>query len=1117
MPSTTTNLGLYKKNPATDGNDTFDINTMLNDNWDKIDAQLGAQVAANPGATPVNLSNGLQVVNAVRTSPFNMTSIQGRTLVNLLGRDGNCEDVGKFGTFQATLALDSTNKTIGNNGIKITQTTGTSGTAPSNTYIPFKSGKYYIALADCKNGNATNINIYVETILSGGGSNPITATDKFYTCWTKIAPISDANARIIPQIVGSANQYAYIDAIRIYEITQSEYNAIDSMTAIQVAAKYPYVDDVKHIAAPYAYKYGENLLPPFNEWLLYAGGGSTPSWVATTPYSATLTAVQNSDAIGYDVPAISGQQYTLTLPSLPSGGYVSISAYDANGNFISSILAYTATLTNTVTAPTNASKLRVVLGNNTSGAGTYTFTSPMLNLGTTAKLFKPRNDDYLFFPGVQLAASMDGTVYDTLFKRDGKYWRENRFLRDMVLDGGLAWSGVTNYTGFKSVTYVQSGATNFNLKAVKYDGKILTNDLTTTAPDSVGYNPGNSTINISISSTDSGWGDSYTPSAAEIQAYFYGWKMFDASTYNGSEPNAVYNGIGTKRWVRITDKVTAATTVPTASYTGYTPYKLTYQLSTPVFEEIAVEGSISLHEGLNQIEVGQGAIVREKANVTLALSGNVYNINAQANAQSLLKNRLMRFIKIYRNAKEDLKWAFEGVGSAGNPYGLYDAYINAKNGDYDPTATYEVTYLALDQYAISAPATQISGEYASNLKNVVDALATNQADSEVRISAAENLARQIYQVPRQSVANVTMYVDATNGSDSNDGSARRPFKTIGKAISMIPQVINHQYIINVAAGIYNEDVILNGFIGAGLTGSGSSIGIYGITLQASNTAQGATNINAGKIISCKGRFEFNGFTATTTTDNGFTAGYAQYAIFTSCFVTGSTSTYHGVIFTSSSGRVQGGTFSSRGSGILAQYYSQIFIDTTNGTGNVYGVSSVVASIIGANNATLPTGTTNLNVAQGSMFIPSSSVINPWGDNTVGSHSTASSYQSSGQSLSAGATTKLIFQTKNWDSLTEYDNTTNYRFTAKHSGVYLVSASMFLSNPSSNNPYSVAVYKNGGQYSIMDSGVSINGANRYASGSVQVQLNAGDYIEIYGYSTLANTLVTGSVFNVTQIA
>lgn len=41
MASNTPNLDLLKKDPVTDGNDTFNIETMLNENWDKIDAAVG--------------------------------------------------------------------------------------------------------------------------------------------------------------------------------------------------------------------------------------------------------------------------------------------------------------------------------------------------------------------------------------------------------------------------------------------------------------------------------------------------------------------------------------------------------------------------------------------------------------------------------------------------------------------------------------------------------------------------------------------------------------------------------------------------------------------------------------------------------------------------------------------------------------------------------------------------------------------------------------------------------------------------------------------------------------------------------------------------------------------
>lgn len=41
MASNTPKLNLLKKDPTTDGNETFNIKTMLNDNWDKIDVAVG--------------------------------------------------------------------------------------------------------------------------------------------------------------------------------------------------------------------------------------------------------------------------------------------------------------------------------------------------------------------------------------------------------------------------------------------------------------------------------------------------------------------------------------------------------------------------------------------------------------------------------------------------------------------------------------------------------------------------------------------------------------------------------------------------------------------------------------------------------------------------------------------------------------------------------------------------------------------------------------------------------------------------------------------------------------------------------------------------------------------
>ncbi|WP_051318176.1 hypothetical protein [Cohnella thermotolerans] len=64
----TTIWNLLKKNPATDGNEMFNIQTMLNDNWDKIDSALGMK-AVNADVRAATIANitlsGLQTVDGV--------------------------------------------------------------------------------------------------------------------------------------------------------------------------------------------------------------------------------------------------------------------------------------------------------------------------------------------------------------------------------------------------------------------------------------------------------------------------------------------------------------------------------------------------------------------------------------------------------------------------------------------------------------------------------------------------------------------------------------------------------------------------------------------------------------------------------------------------------------------------------------------------------------------------------------------------------------------------------------------------------------------------------------------------------------------------------------------
>ena len=66
MSSTTTNLGLFKYDTATDGKQVFSIETALNDNWDLIDS-LVVLKSELPDISKLVTTNTSQTVTAAKT------------------------------------------------------------------------------------------------------------------------------------------------------------------------------------------------------------------------------------------------------------------------------------------------------------------------------------------------------------------------------------------------------------------------------------------------------------------------------------------------------------------------------------------------------------------------------------------------------------------------------------------------------------------------------------------------------------------------------------------------------------------------------------------------------------------------------------------------------------------------------------------------------------------------------------------------------------------------------------------------------------------------------------------------------------------------------------------
>ncbi|MCM0648625.1 hypothetical protein NBE98_09590 [Clostridium swellfunianum] len=105
-------------------------------------------------------------------------------------------------------------------------------------------------------------------------------------------------------------------------------------------------------------------------------------------------------------------------------------------------------------------------------------------------------------------------------------------------------------------------------------------------------------------------------------------------------------------------------------------------------------------------------------------------------------------------------------------------------------------------------------------------LVKTNSSSDVETQLADILSQMAVR-PIITTSARTYYVNASTGNDNNDGlTAGTAFKTIGKAVGVLPQIINHAIMISVAAGDYVEDVYLNGKVGNGnisIIGAGKTI------------------------------------------------------------------------------------------------------------------------------------------------------------------------------------------------------------------------------------------------------------------------------------------------------
>ena len=114
----------------------------------------------------------------------------------------------------------------------------------------------------------------------------------------------------------------------------------------------------------------------------------------------------------------------------------------------------------------------------------------------------------------------------------------------------------------------------------------------------------------------------------------------------------------------------------------------------------------------------------------------------------------------------------------------------------------------------------------------------------------------------------------------------------------------------------------------------------------------------------------------------------------------------------------------------------------------------------------------------------------------------SAYANTNQTVTSATFTKVQINTKEFDTNTNYDATTNYRFTPTVAGYYQVNAQLNVTSGNTRNI--VLIYKNGGAFKVGND-VQTNTANGVTVSALIYMNGSTDYLEMYGYATSGTTV------------
>ena len=183
------------------------------------------------------------------------------------------------------------------------------------------------------------------------------------------------------------------------------------------------------------------------------------------------------------------------------------------------------------------------------------------------------------------------------------------------------------------------------------------------------------------------------------------------------------------------------------------------------------------------------------------------------------------------------------------------------------------------------------------------------------------------------------------------------------------------------------------------------------------------------------------------------------------------------------------------------------------SGDTSGLISVTAPLVaGSSTLTLPLGTDTLAGIAATQTLTNKTLTSPTITGaTITVAATAapafSAYGTAGQSIAHAVWTKIAYNTELFDTNSNYDNATNYRFTPTVSGYYQINATIFTSASAAGLAF-FTIYKNGSLYLYGNTVPNTNGGYITVNGLVNCN-GSTDYIETYALQNSGVSLSFGS--------